>query len=144
MASVAPGREQTLSGVALLNFEPQKMTANKRVHEEIARLRQLSTCGSVSQSDRQTSRVSVQNCKRPVESNCGNRVNPLHVIGSNFVLNTFELFARRCVYILFYFYFKRRIRRHYVTGKPINYHYLHCNEYLIRVVFFKIAGYPVL
>ena len=41
MASVAPSREHTLSGVAFLNFEPQKMTANKRVHEEMARLQHI-------------------------------------------------------------------------------------------------------
>ena len=52
MAYVALSRVCTLNGVALLNFEPQKMTANKRVHEEMARLRQQSTCGSVLQSDR--------------------------------------------------------------------------------------------
>ena len=65
------------NGVALLNFGPQKMTANKRVHEEMARLRQQSTCGSVSQSDGQTSGLSVQNCKRPYKSNSETRANPL-------------------------------------------------------------------
>ena len=38
MAYVALSRVRTLNGVALLNFEPQKMTANKRVHEEMVRL----------------------------------------------------------------------------------------------------------
>ena len=77
MAYVALSRVRTLNGVALLNFEPQKMTANKRVHEEMARLRQQSTCGSVLQSDGQTSDLLVQNCKRPDKSNSENRANPL-------------------------------------------------------------------
>ena len=38
MAYVALSRVRTLNGVALLNFQPKKMTANKRVHEEMARL----------------------------------------------------------------------------------------------------------
>ena len=42
MAYVALSRVRTLNGVALLNFQPKKMTANKRVHEEMERLRQES------------------------------------------------------------------------------------------------------
>ena len=38
MAYVALSRVRTLSGVALLNFDPAKLKANKRVHEEITRL----------------------------------------------------------------------------------------------------------
>ena len=38
MAYVALSRVRTLNGVALLNFQPKQMTANKRVHEEMARL----------------------------------------------------------------------------------------------------------
>ena len=77
MAYVALSRVHTLNGVALLNFEPQKMTANKRVHVEMARLRQQSTCGSVFQSDGQASDLLVQNCKRPDKLNSENRANPL-------------------------------------------------------------------
>ena len=53
------------------------MTANKRFHEEMARLRQQSTCGSVLQSNGQTSNLLVQNCKHPDKSNSENRANPL-------------------------------------------------------------------
>ena len=42
MAYVALSRVRTLNGVALLNFQPRKITANKRVHDEMARLRQES------------------------------------------------------------------------------------------------------
>ena len=38
MAYVALSRVRTLSGVALLNFDPAKLKANKRVHEEMTRL----------------------------------------------------------------------------------------------------------
>jgi ATP-dependent DNA helicase PIF1 len=41
MAYVALSRVRTLNGLALLNFEPSKVKANKRVHEEMGRL-----CGS--------------------------------------------------------------------------------------------------
>ena len=47
MAYIALSRMHTLNRVALLNFEPQRMTANKRVYGEMARLQQQSTCGSV-------------------------------------------------------------------------------------------------
>ena len=77
MAYVALSRVCTLNGVALLKFELKKMTVNKRVHKEMARLRQQFTCGSISQSDGQTSGQSVQNCKRPDESNGVNRISPL-------------------------------------------------------------------
>ena len=53
------------------------MAANKRVPEEVARLQQRFTCGRVSQSDGQTSVLSVQNCKHPDESKSEYRVNPL-------------------------------------------------------------------
>ena len=42
MAYVALSRVRTLDGVALSSFEPQKVKANKRVHEEMKRLRQKS------------------------------------------------------------------------------------------------------
>ena len=42
MVYVALSHVRILNGVALLNFQPKKMTANKRVHEEMARLRQES------------------------------------------------------------------------------------------------------
>ena len=38
MAYVALSRVRTLGGLALLNFEPTKVRANKRVHEEMERL----------------------------------------------------------------------------------------------------------
>ena len=42
MAYVPLSRVRTLDGVALSSFEPQKVKANKRVHEEMKRLRQKS------------------------------------------------------------------------------------------------------
>ena len=45
MAYVALSHVRTLNGVALLHFQPRKMTANKKVHEEMAHLRQESVCG---------------------------------------------------------------------------------------------------
>ena len=38
MAYMAFSRVRTLGGLALLNFEPTKVKANKRVHEEMERL----------------------------------------------------------------------------------------------------------
>ena len=38
MVYVASSHVRTLGGLALLNFEPSKVKANKRVHEEMERL----------------------------------------------------------------------------------------------------------
>ena len=40
-AYVALSRVKNLSGVALLNFEPKRIYANARVHQEILRLQSL-------------------------------------------------------------------------------------------------------
>ena len=50
MAYVALSRVRTLNGVALLNFQPRKITANKRVHEEMSRLRHESVYGAETQT----------------------------------------------------------------------------------------------
>ena len=42
MAYVALSHVRTLNGVALVNFQPRKITANKRVHGEMARLQRES------------------------------------------------------------------------------------------------------
>ena len=68
MAYVALSRVRTLNGVALLNFQPKKMTANKRVHEEMARLRQESAhSGEESEKEELISGHFVQNCSQNEE-----------------------------------------------------------------------------
>ena len=68
MAYVALSRVRTLNGVALLNFQPKKMTANKRVHEEMARLRQESAhTGEESEKEELISGHFVQNCSQNEE-----------------------------------------------------------------------------
>ena len=68
MAYVALSRVRTLNGVALLNFQPKKMTANKRVHEEMARLQQESAhSGEESEKEELISSHFVQNCSQNEE-----------------------------------------------------------------------------
>ena len=68
MAYVALSRLRTLNGLALLNFQPKKITANKRVHEEIARLRQESVySGEESEKEELISGHFVQNCSQNEE-----------------------------------------------------------------------------
>ena len=68
MAYVALSRVCTLNGVGLLNFQPKKMTANKRVHEEMARLRQESAhSGEESEKEELISGHFVQNCSQNEE-----------------------------------------------------------------------------
>ena len=65
MTYVAFSCVRTLNGVALLNFQPKKMTANKRVHEEMARLRQESAhSGEESEKEELKSGHFVQNCSQ--------------------------------------------------------------------------------
>ena len=68
MAYVALSRVRTLNGVALLNFQPKQMTANKRVLEEMARLRQESAhSGEESEKEELISSHFVQNCSQNEE-----------------------------------------------------------------------------
>ena len=70
MAYVALSRVRTLNGVALLNFQPRKITANKRVHDEMARLRQESVHGNDISHKGQTLSHLVQTGSHVAHSEC--------------------------------------------------------------------------
>ena len=68
MAYVALSRVRTLDGVALSRFEPEMIKANKRVHAEMARLRQRSTPCDESDSGTAPSHIPVEDSSPPTKS----------------------------------------------------------------------------
>ena len=68
MAYVALSRVRTLDGVALSSFEPEKIKANKRVHAEMARLRQRSTPCDESDSGTAPSHIPAEDSSPPTKS----------------------------------------------------------------------------
>ena len=68
MAYVALSCVRTLDGVALSSFEPRKIKANKRVHAEMARLRQNSTPHNTYDGETPSSHLLVESSSPTIRS----------------------------------------------------------------------------